>query len=244
MRSRLREGALSPATTPTSPPARTTLAAIPPRPAGPVDWRRYLPAGAVVPDGWLGEKFRRYAMELGTIPPPADTIRLERRVSLDLPAETINARTLKGWGFDRRKVELQALFMRELDALDFLLERPIPSVGHTLEHAPIWVPVRLRFPTRASRRDVENLRTLIAKSLGDAFTGPEWTGRPGTPDRRRAHRRLRVNLGTDARPRWIDVTGGWLNDDGERDWLLDMDIDTRVGAARIDVRIVWDEPAP
>lgn len=201
----------------------------------PVDWRDYLPPGVEAPSGWLGERFRRVGMELGAIPPPAGTQRVERRIVLRLPAETINERTLKGWGFDRRKVELQGLFMREFDRLDFLLPRPIPSVGHDLEPAPIWSHARARFPKRASRRDVENLRTLTAKSVGDAYTGPEWTGRPGTPDRRRAHRRLRVGDRV--------YVGGWLPDDGERDWLFDMDIDVELGPARIVVRTVWDELA-
>ena len=204
--------------------------------ATPVDWRDALPPGADVPDGWLGEKFRRYLMEARVIPPPPGTIRVERRIALRVRAETINKRTLKGWGFDRRKVELQGDFMRELDRLQFLLPRPIPSVGHTLEPAPIWVTVRLRFPKRASKRDVENLRTLVAKALGDAFTGPLYRWDELSDGRRRlvpAHRRLRVGDRV--------YIGGWLDDDGEAGWLLDVDIDRTVGPARIDVRIVWDE---
>lgn len=200
----------------------------------PTDWRDTLPPGIVVPSGGLGEQFRRIGMELGTIPRPPGTRRERRRVTLPLPAETINERTLKGWGFDKRKTTLQGLFMRELSRLEYLLPRPIPSVGHDHGLAPIWVHVRLRFP-RHAERDVENLRTLVSKALGDALTGPFWTGRPGTADRRRAYRRLRVGNRV--------YVGGWLDKDTDAHWVLTMDIDERTGPARIDVTIVWDELA-
>jgi hypothetical protein len=202
--------------------------------AAPVDWRDYLPPGVVVPTSGLGEQFRRIGMELGAIPRPTGTTRERRRITLRLPAQTINERSLKGWGFDRRKIELQGLFMREFSKLEYLLPRPIPSIGHDQQQAPIWVHVRLRFPKHATR-DVENLRTLISKSLGDALTGPFWTGRPGTPDRRRAHRKLRVGNRV--------YVGGWLDEDTDAHWILTMDIDDLVGSARIDVTVVWDELA-
>lgn len=208
--------------------------------ATPVDWRTYLPPGVTVPSGWLGERFRRIGMELGAIPPPPGTVRVERRIVLRLPAETINERTLKGWGFDARKVQLQGLFMERFDRLEFLLPRPIPSIGHDLEHAPIWSHARARFPKRASRRDVENLRTLTAKSLGDAYTGPErrWEIDANTGRRRNVPARRRLRVGDRV------YVGGWLADDGERDWLFDMDIDVELGPAQIVVRTVWDELAP
>jgi hypothetical protein len=185
---------------------------------------RALPAGA------LGELFRRIGMELGAIPPPAGTQRVQRTVSIPLRAGSINETALKSRSFDRQKVELQGLLMREFHRLQFLLPRPIPSVGHDDRRAPVWAHVRLRFP-RHAQRDIENFRTLVAKALGDALTGPFWRGTG--PNRRRADRTLIF--------RGAAYTGGWLENDTHHDWILTMDLDEAVGPPRISVALVWDE---
>jgi hypothetical protein len=174
--------------------------------------------------GGLAELQRRIGMELGAVAPPARTRRIERVVSLRLTSGSINEPSLRGnWGRDRAVGELQGLLMRELDALEYLLPRPIPSVGARGARAPIWAHVRLRF-AKSAERDVENYRVVTSKALGDALTGP-------------VHRPDRTLMFRD-RP----VTGGWLRRDTDRHWLLTMDFDPRLGEPCMTVRLVWDEP--
>lgn len=192
------------------------------------------PPETQLPAGALGELFRRIGMELGAIPPPPGTQRIERRVSLPLRSGSINDVALRSMSFDRLKTELQGQLMRELHRLHYLLPRPIPSVGADgVSKAPVWAHARMRF-AKPAHRDVENFRVLVSKALGDALTGPKWKGRGA--DRRPAHNILIY--------RGAAYEGRWLTDDTHRDWLLTMDFDEHLGPALLTVRLVWDEPLP
>lgn len=185
--------------------------------------------------GGLAELHRRLAMERGDHPAPPGTTREQRQFTIRLRAGSINEAALR----DSRKglhgtakIELQGALMRELDRFKYLLPKPIPSVGHDGQRAPVWAHVRLRFPTHA-RRDVENFRVLISKALGDALTGPKWQGQGKTM--RPANRRLTVGGRI--------YVGGWLEEDTHRDWLLTLDFDEETGTPSIQVTLVWDQPA-
>jgi hypothetical protein len=152
-----------------------------------------------------------------------------------LRSTSINEVALRSRSFDRHKVDLQGKLMRELHGLQYLLPRPIPSVGENGALAPVWAHARLRFPKRAGR-DVENYRTLVSKALGDALTGPftRWVG--SGPSRRL------VDADRTLLYRGRAYKGRWLEQDTDRHWLLTMDFDPAVGPARLLVWLVWDEP--
>lgn len=189
------------------------------------------PPETPLPTGALGELFRRVGMELGAIPPPVGMVRVERRVSIALRGSSMNEAALKSMAFDRLKADLQGQLMRAFHRTHYLLPRPIPSIGHDGERAPVWVHARLRFE-RPAHRDVENYRTLISKALGDALTGPKLRRAGG---------------------KWVDAkrtliyhgaayTGGWLVDDTHRDWMLTFDFDEHLGPACLSLALVWDQP--
>lgn len=189
--------------------------------------------------GALAELFRRVGMELGAIAPPPGTRRVDRTFSVALRASSINTVALRSRSFDRLKVDVQGLLMREMHRMHYLLPRPIPSADAdgiydraSGRFAPVWVHARLRFPKRATR-DAENFRTFVSKALGDALTGPFWKGTGS--NHRPAHRRLSF--------RGRVYEGGWLVNDTDRDWILTFDFDEQRGPACLTVWLVWDQAA-
>lgn len=174
---------------------------------------------AEIRDRSLRELFRRAALELGVIDPPAGTRRVERVVTLDLTPGSMNENALRShWkGFHPAKKELQGHLMRVLDALEDALPRPIPAVEH-----PVWTHVVLRFPTRRERDAADNFYYLIAKALGDALTGLP-----------ASDRKVRVNHRT--------YTGWWLIEDTAAHRIFTLDIDEDLGPHRTTIRLVWDE---
>lgn len=179
-----------------------------------------------MPRGALRELWRRAALELGVLDAPAGTVRVDRSFALHYVPQSMNTNDLRShWkGFAAAKVELQGLFMRELDRLE--LPRPFPRVG------PVWVHVVLRFPVLRERDTADNFRYLVAKALGDALTGPEWVGQG--KGRRRAHRSIIF--------RGARYVAGWLKRDTDRDWILTLEVDEQTGPTRTTVRLVWDQP--
>lgn len=181
---------------------------------------------AETPDRALRALWRRAAIELGVLPPPAGTRRVERSFSLPMTPGSMNDNDHRShWkpGHAEKK-EWQGRLMRELHRLD--LDRPIRRVG------PLWAHVTLQLPVVRERDTIDNWHYPTAKPLGDALTGPTWTGYGKA--RRPAHRAM-IYQGA----RYV---GGWLDRDTDDDWTFTLAISDETGPARTTIRLVWDEP--
>lgn len=183
---------------------------------------------------WAPEAlWTRIGMELGAIPPPAGTVRVQRQIIVPFRVQSMRDVQLKSRKYATVKTDLQGLYMRELHQLHGLLPRPIPSVGENGELAPILAHVRIRH-AQHGERDLDNYGIAI-KALGDALVGPLWRGQPtkGKP-RTPANRILMV--GDRA------YKGGWLDRDTQAHWRWTMDFAETIGPPRIHVVFVWDQP--
>jgi hypothetical protein len=176
--------------------------------------------------GSLGDLYRRVALELGVLAPPPGTRRVERELVLPYTPRSFNENEVRShWkGFHEAKTALQDDLVVALHRLEPELPRPIVSVDHDGEPAPVWLHVVLRFPTRRGRDVADNFWMLIAKALGDALTGLPAKDRAREVNRRR-------------------YVCGWLVNDGAADRLLFVEIDPNLGPPQTTVRLVWDEPA-
>jgi hypothetical protein len=184
-----------------------------------------------LPTGALGELHRRIGMELGAIPPPEGTERVERTFSLPLRGTSMNKAALKSRSFDSLKIELQGLLMREMHRLHYLLPRPIPSIGHDGKLAPVWAHASLRFEKPANRDD-ENFRVLISKSWGDGLTGPKL---------KRVKGKL-VDADRTLEFRGRAYEGRWIRDDNRRNWMMTFAIEDKLGPDCLACTLVWDQP--
>lgn len=185
--------------------------------------------------GTLGELYRRVLRETGVLPAPPGTARREVTIALDDAPGSMNRNELRsGWkGYDAAKRRWQGWLMRELDGLD--LDRPIRSVGADGKtRAPILAHAVVTTPG-GTVADSENLRTLLAKALGDALVGPlwRWEGEGKSRQFVPADRSMLVE-----HARYV---AGWLDADTDADWLLVFEV--RRGPPGTHIRFVWDEPA-
>jgi hypothetical protein len=189
-----------------------------------------LPTGAI-PEWAPRDLWHRIGMELGVFPAPLGTERIERQFSMSMVG--MSANRLKGRSFDTAKTDLQGRLMRDMHKLQYLLPRPIPSVGENGQE-PVYVHARLRCDTPASRDD-DNFARHVIKSLGDAFVGPKWKGQPKKGEKRvPAHGKMIYKGAL--------YEGGWLHDDTGRHWIWTFDIDRKLGPPCLTVTILWDQP--
>lgn len=218
----------------------TCSAYFPVRPAHPGGVIAPVPPRAL-PDGALGELFRRVRMEAGDIPPPPGTRRIERRYSISLRGTSINRMPPGTLKFSRAKEDLQGRLMRAQHELHELLPRPIPSVGetgrlnrHGKPTGPVFGWARLQCNTPAGR-DLDNFGTLVIKAWGDGLVGPKWKGQPTKGQKRIPANGIMLYNGR-------AYHGGWMLDDGPRHWITWFDFAPHLGDPTLTLSLTWDEP--